>query len=240
MTRDTRRLLLLSSSRTAGTEYLEHAREYLRVFLNARARTLLFIPYARASENYDDYLEQVRKNFAGIGYDVIGLHQRGDPVAAILGAEALVVGGGNTFRLLHALYANRLLSVIRQRVHAGMPYVGWSAGSNITGPTICTTNDMPVVWPERCEALNLIPFQINPHYTDAVLPGFQGETRSQRLQEYVQANPKVAVLGLREGSALRIEADDIQLLGLYTACLFTTDSIREIMPREPLGELLSL
>ncbi|MDE2235250.1 MAG: dipeptidase PepE [Gammaproteobacteria bacterium] len=237
--RDKRRLLLLSSSRTAGTEYLEHAREYLRVFLNARARTLLFIPYARASENYDDYLERVRINFAGIGYEVIGLHHSGDPVAAILEAEALVVGGGNTFRLLHELYVNRLLAVIRQRVLAGMPFVGWSAGSNIAGPTICTTNDMPVVWPERCESLNLIPFQINPHYTDAVLPGFQGETRAQRLQEYTRANPKVTALGLREGSALRIEADDIQLLGLYTARLFTAGAEREIMPGEPLAELLA-
>ncbi len=237
MTRDKRRLLLLSCSRTVGTEYLEHARDYLRSFLNARARTLLFVPYARASNNYDDYLERVRANFAAIGYEVTGLHRTGDPVSAILNAEALVVGGGNSFLLLRELYANKLMAVIRQRVLAGMPFVGWSAGSNITCPTICTSNDMPVVWPDRCEALNLIPFQINPHYTDAVLPGFQGETRTQRLQEYVRANPRVAVLGLREGSALRIEAEDIQLLGLYTARLFTADVSREITPREPLGFL---
>ncbi|HVC28402.1 MAG TPA: dipeptidase PepE [Gammaproteobacteria bacterium] len=237
MTRDKRRLLLLSSSRTAGTEYLEHARDYLRSFLNARARTLLFVPYARVSNNYDDYLERVRTNFAAIGYEVAGLHTFADPARAINKAEALVMGGGNTFQLLRELYANKLMGVIRQRVQAGIPYVGWSAGSNIVCPTICTTNDMPVVWPERCEALNLIPFQINSHYTDAHLPGFQGETRSERLQEYVRANPKVPVVGLREGSALRIEANDIQLLGLYTARVFTVAAAREITPHESLGFL---
>ena len=237
MTRDKRRLLLLSSSRTAGTEYLEHAREYLRNFLNARARTLLFVPYARVSRNYDDYLERVRANFAVIGYDVTGLHRFGDPVLAINKAEALVVGGGNTYQLLHTLYTNKLMAVIRQRVFGGMPYIGWSAGANIACPTICTTNDMPVVWPERCEALNLVPFQINPHYTDAQLPRYQGETRNERLQEYAHANPKVPVLGLREGSALRIEADEIQLLGLHPACLFTPAITREVAPNEPLGFL---
>ncbi|MGA9855241.1 MAG: dipeptidase PepE [Gammaproteobacteria bacterium] len=239
MSRDKRRLLLLSSSRTAGTEYLEHARDHLHSFLNARARTLLFVPYARVSKNYDDYLERVRANFADIGYEVTGLHRFGDLAKAINAAEALVVGGGNTYQLLRELYANKLMTVIRQRVQAGIPYVGWSAGSNVVCPTICTTNDMPVVWPERCEALDLIPFQINPHYTDAHLPGFQGEARAERLQEYVQANPKVPVLGLREGSALRIEANDIRLLGLYTARLFTQSGSREITPRESLEFLIS-
>jgi dipeptidase E len=239
MTRDKRRLLLLSSSRTAGTEYLEHARDYLRGFLNARARTLLFIPYARVSHSHDDYLERVRANFAVMGYEVTGLHRLGNPVQAINKAEALVVGGGNTFQLLRELYANKLIGAIRERVLAGIPYIGWSAGSNVACPTICTTNDMPVVWPDHCEALNLIPFQINPHYTDASLPGFQGEARAERLQEYVRTNPKVQVVGLREGSALRIEASDIQLLGLYTARLFTYADSREISPRESLGYLMS-
>jgi dipeptidase E len=239
MTRDKRRLLLLSSSRTAGTEYLEHAYDYLRSFLNARARTLLFVPYARVTKNYDDYLERVRANFAIIGYEVTGLHRYGDPAQAINEAEALVVGGGNTYHLLRELYANKLMAVIRQRVLTGMPYVGWSAGSNVACPTICTTNDMPIVWPQSCEALNLIPFQINVHYTDAQLPGFHGEARPDRLQEFVHANPKVPVIGLREGSALRIEAHDIQLLGPYTARSFTPASTREITPRESLEFLAS-
>ena len=234
MTPNRRRLLLLSSSRTAGTEYLEHARNYLRSFLNARARTLLFVPYARVSSNYDDYLERVRSNFEVVGYEVVGLHSFGDPTGAINKAEALIVGGGNTFQLLRELYTNKVIPIIRQRVLAGMPYIGWSAGSIVACPTICTTNDMPVAWPERCEALNLVPFQINPHYTDARLPGFQGEARAERLQEFVCANPKVPVVGLREGSALRIEGDDIQLLGLYTARLFSQAASREVSPHESL------
>ncbi len=233
------RLLLLSSSRTVGTEYLEHAHDYLRSFLNARARTVLFVPYARVSRSYDDYLERVRTNFAAIGYETVGLHSFGDPARAVMQAQALVVGGGNTFQLLRELYANKLLAVIRQRALAGMPYIGWSAGANVACPTICTSNDMPVVWPERCEALNLVPFQINPHYTDTRLPGHQGETRAERLQEFAHANPKLPVLGLREGSALRIEENRIQLLGLYTARIFSYASAREITPREPLDFLIS-
>ncbi|MGA9852418.1 MAG: dipeptidase PepE [Gammaproteobacteria bacterium] len=239
MTKRKRRLLLLSSSRTAGTEYLEHARDYLRSFLNVRARSVLFVPYARISRNYDDYLERVRANFVPIGYEVAGLHSFGDPVRAVTKAEALVVGGGNTFQLLRELYAGKLMTIIRQRVLAGMPYIGWSAGANIACPTICTTNDMPVVWPERCESLNLIPFQINPHYTDTRLPGYQGETRAERLQEFTRVNPTVPVLGLREGSALLIEGDEIQLLGLYTARIFTHGASREITPHESLDFLMS-
>lgn len=238
MMKRTRRLLLLSSSRTAGTGYLEHAGDYIRSFLNARARSVLFVPYARASRNYGEYLERVRANFAAYGYETVGLHSFGDPVRAVDKAEALVVGGGNTFHLLRELYANKLMSAIRQRVWDGMPYIGWSAGTNVVCPTICTTNDMPVVWPERCEALDLISFQINPHYTDARLPGHQGETRAERLQEFTWVNPKIPVLGLREGSALRIEDDKIQLLGSYTARVFTHDASREVTPHESLGFLM--
>ncbi len=232
MIRSKCRLLLLSSSRTAGTGYLEHAHEYLRSFLNARVKTLLFVPYARVSGNYEDYLERTRANFAVLGYEVLGLHSFADPQRAVTSAEALVVGGGNTFQLLRELYVNKLVTVIRQRVLAGTPYIGWSAGSNVACPTIQTTNDMPVVWPERSEALNLIPFQINPHYTDARLPGHQGETRAERLQEFTHVNPTVSVVGLREGSVLRIEGDEIELLGSYTARIFTHNTSREITPDE--------
>lgn len=239
MTHPKRRLLLLSSSRTVGTEYLEHGAEYLRSFLNARARTVLFIPYARQARHHDDYLERVRANFAAIGYEMVGVHTFGDPIRAVTKAEALVVGGGNTFLLLRELYRNKLMTIIRQKVLAGMPYIGWSAGANLACPTICTTNDMPVVWPERCEALDLVPFQINPHYTDARLPGHLGETRAERLQEFTRANPNVPVLGLREGSALRIEGNDVELLGPSTARIFTLEASREITPHEPLGFLTS-
>lgn len=234
-----RRLLLLSSSRTAGTGYLEHARDYLRGFMGTRIRSLLFVPYARTNANYGEYLERVRENFKAIGYEVTGLHTVDDPVRALTTAEALLVGGGNTFQLLQELHSHQLLMVIRERVLNGMLYIGWSAGTNLACPTIRTTNDMPVVWPERCDALGLIPFQINPHYTDTHVPGHQAETRAERLQEFTRANPQVAVLGLREGSALRIEGDAIQLLGPRPARLFTQAGSREITPHESLAFLVS-
>jgi len=232
------RLLLLSSSRTAGTRYLEHAHAYLRSFLHGCARTLLFVAHARVGRDYDDYTERVRANFAPLGYEVTGLHRCEDPVQAVAAAEALVIGGGNSYHLLCELYVNRLLPVIRRRVLAGMPYIGWSAGANVACPTICTSNDMPVVWPEHCDALKLIAFQINPHYTDAHLPGHQGETRAERLQEFIRANPDMPVVGLREGSALRIEGHNIQLLGPHAACIFSRDAIHEVADGDALQSLL--
>jgi len=233
-----KRLLLLSSSRTAGTHYLEHAHAYLRSFLDARAPSVTFVAHARVSRNYDEYTERVRANLAPLGYQVTGLHCSADPVEAIATADALMIGGGNTYHLLRELYAANLLTVIRQRVAMGMPYIGWSAGTNVACPTIRTSNDMPVVWPERCEALNLIPFQINPHYTDTHVPGHQGETRAERLQEFTRANPDTPVVGLREGSALRIEGDHIQLLGPHAARIFSRDAIHEIAGGEALELLL--
>ena len=232
------RLLLLSSSRTAGTRYLEHAHAYLRSFLHGCTRTLLFVAHARVGRDYDDYTERVRANFAPLGYKVTGLHRCEDPLQAVAAAEALVIGGGNSYHLLRELYASRLLPVIRRQVAAGMPYISWSAGTNVACPTICTSNDMPVVWPDRCDALNLIAFQINPHYTDAHLPGHQGETRAERLQEFIRANPDMPVVGLREGSALRIEGRDIQLLGPHAACIFSRDGIHEVAGGEALQLLL--
>lgn len=232
------RLLLLSSSRTAGTRYLEHAHAYLRSFLDGRARTLVFVAHARVGRDYDEYTERVRANFAPLGYQVTGLHRCIDAVQTVASAEALMIGGGNTYHLLRELCDQNLLTVIRQRVLTGMPYIGWSAGTNIACPTIRTSNDMPVVWPERCEALNLVPFQINPHYTDAQVPGHQGETRSERLREFTRANPEVPVVGLPEGSALCIEGGNIRLLGPHAVRIFRQDSIQEIADAEALQSLL--
>lgn len=232
------RLLLLSSSRVVGTRYLEHAHAYLRGFLNSRVRTLLFVGYARVARDYDEYTERVQANFAALGYALTGLHRSTDPAQAVAAAEALVIGGGNTFHLLRELYVHNLLGIIRERVTAGMPYIGWSAGTNVACPTIRTTNDMPVVWPERCEALKLVPFQINPHYTDAQIPGHQGETHAERLQEFMRANPDTPVIGLREGSALWIEGNDIQLLGSQTARIFSRRDAREVAAGESLNFLL--
>ena len=162
-----------------------------------------------------------------------------DAIGAIERAEAIVVGGGNTFHLLRGLYRAGVDDVIRERVRTGMPYVGWSAGSNVACPTIKTTNDMPIVEPPTLNALGLVPFQINPHYTDARIEGHMGETRDERLTEFTHASPGVRVIGLREGTMLRIEGDEITLLGGKPARIFVKDEPpRDISPEESLSFLL--
>lgn len=227
------RLLLLSSSRTAGSGPLEHARSYLADFLQPRPRALLFVPFARVSGDYEGYVNEIRPVFAALGCEIYGLHTRDNPVHAIAEAEALAVGGGNTFQLLRVLCEQGLLEPLRQRALAGAPYIGWSAGSNLACPTIRTTNDMPIAWPPQCIALNLVPFQINPHYTDAHPPGHQGETRAERLKEFVALNPDLPVVALREGSGLRVDGDKVQLLGEHTARIFTAAGGRDVAPQEP-------
>ena len=219
-----RRLLLLSNSRNAGQGYLEHALATLQDFLGAASRRVLFVPYAGVRLSYDDYADTVRARFEAAGYALDGIHEAGDPAQAVDEAEAIAVGGGNTFHLLREVAERGLLPRIRARVHEGVPYVGWSAGSNLACPTICTTNDMPVVEPPSFKALGLIPFQINPHYTDAHPPGHQGETRTERLQEFCLVNPEMPVVGLPEGTILRVEGDRLTLLGERAACLFYGDA----------------
>ena len=214
------RLLLLSNSVNYGQGYLEHARGLIKEFLGASIKRVLFVPYAGVTRSFDAYAAAVRAPFEEMGYLLDSVHEAGDAIEAVRSAEAIAVGGGNTFHLLRGLYEANLLEGIRARALGGMPYMGWSAGSNVACPTIKTTNDMPIVEPPSFEALNLIPFQINPHYTDASLTGHQGETREQRIAEFTTLNPNVYVVGLREGSMLRIEESNIQLLGDKEARVF--------------------
>lgn len=214
------RLLLLSNSTNYGEEYLRWPLSVIRDFLGARIRRVLFIPFAGVRMTYDDYAERVRGRFLEIGYELDSIHEARDAREAVEAAEVLAVGGGNTFHLLRGLYEANVLEAIAARVQGGMPYVGWSAGSNVASPTIRTTNDMPIVEPPSFKALSLVPFQINPHYTDERIPNHNGETREERLLEFAEANPGVYVVGLREGSALRIEGGEITLLGEAKARLF--------------------
>jgi dipeptidase E len=213
-------LLLLSNSRNAGGGYLEHALPTLGAFLGAERKRVLFVPYAGVRLSYDDYADTVAERFEAAGYALDALHRADDPQRAVDEAEAIAVGGGNTFHLLRAVAEQGLLARIRARVNEGVPYVGWSAGSNLACPTICTTNDMPIVAPPSLEALGLVPFQINPHYTDEHPEGHQGETRPERIQEFCIANPEVPVVGLPEGTMLRVEGDRLTLLGDRPARLF--------------------
>lgn len=216
------RLLLLSNSKNYGGEYLAHAADEIRDFLEPSVHTALFVPFAAVRVSWDDFTATVRAKFEALGYGLEGAHAARDAKAAVRAAEAIVVGGGNTWQLLAKLHETGLLEAIRERARAGTPYIGWSAGANVAGLTIKTTNDMPIVIPPSVEALGLLPFQINPHYTDAVIPQHAGETREERLLEFTAANPGVRVIGLREGSMLRLEGDRLSLVGPRSARVFVS------------------
>jgi dipeptidase E len=215
-----KRLLLLSNSTNYGERYLEYPVSHIRGFLGGEIRTVLFVPFAGVRTSYAEYTQAVRERFEEMGYKLDSVHEARDPSGAVRSAEAVAIGGGNTFHLLRGLYESKLIDAIRSRVAQGMPYIGWSAGSNVACPTIRTTNDMPIIEPSSLSALNLIPFQINPHYTDARPEGHAGETREERLNEFIEVNPGVYVVGLREGSILRIEDTSIKLLGEKSVRIF--------------------
>lgn len=214
------RLLLLSNSRNVGQGYLEHAAPHLTAFLGRRVQRLLFVPYAAVRVSCDEFSEMVAQRFAELGYAIDPIHKARSPKQALRAAEAVVVGGGNTFQLLATLHAKGLVEAIRDRVRGGAPYVGWSAGANVACPTVKTTNDMPIVEPKSLKATGLVRFQINPHYLDVHPQGHGGETREERLLEYIAANPGMFVVGLREGSILQVENGAIALLGEKSARLF--------------------
>jgi dipeptidase E len=237
-----RRLLLLSNSTDPAGSFLVHAQETIRDFLGPRVETVLFIPFAGVTISWDAYAERTGDAFGAMGRRLASVHTAASAIDAVRDADAIVVGGGNTFHLLRALYATGLLAPIRARVGAGVPYVGWSAGSVVACPTMGTTNDMPIVEPPSLDALGLVPFQINAHYTDAHPPGFRGETRAQRLAEFVAANPGVPVVGLPEGTLLRVEGDDVRLHGTPTSAerapVFGVPGVSEATSGEALGFLL--
>ncbi|MEG1763543.1 MAG: dipeptidase PepE, partial [Bacteroidales bacterium] len=151
--------------------------------------------------------------FASFGVEVVSIHTQTDPVKAVKEASCVVVGGGNTFHLVHELHRLQILPILRERILEGMPYMGWSAGSNVACPSMKTTNDMPIIEPASFDCLNVIPFQINPHYLDANPAGHGGETREDRIKEFMVVNPNIYTAGLREATALLVIDDSIQLIG---------------------------
>lgn len=213
-------LLLISTSTTYGTGYLEHAEEEVKALLAGKS-SILFIPYARPGGiSHKDYTAKVREAFENWGITVTGVHEYDDAVKAVNEAEAVFIGGGNTFVLLRNLYANQLIKPLQERVQKGMPYMGTSAGTNVAGRTIGTTNDMPIVHVKSFDALQLVPFNINPHYQDPTEGStHMGETRETRIAEFHHHN-RQPVVGLREGSMLRITGDKISLKGPLSARVF--------------------
>jgi dipeptidase E len=224
-------LLLSNSSSDAG--YLVHAHEAIRQLAAGRS-TACFIPFAGVTRDWDTYETLVHDAFAPLGIAVQSLHRLAEPAAAmraIEAAELIVVGGGNTFRLLQCLRERGLLTAIAARVRSGAArYIGWSAGANLACPTICTTNDMPVADPGGLDALALIPFQINPHYFNLAVPGFSGETRDQRLAEFTALKPDMPVLGLPEGNWVHVSDDRLELGGVHAARWFRGADVADVQP----------
>jgi len=233
------RLLLISNSTNAGEAYLDYPKDNIRKFLGRKKISALFIPYAAVTFSYDEYEKKVRTRFREVGHDVISIHHFSDPVKAVMEAAAIVVGGGNTWMLLKCLRDNKLIDTVRSKVTSGTPYIGWSAGSNMACPTIMTTNDMPVTVPSSFRAFGLIPFQINPHYLDVNPAGHAGETREQRILEFIEVNRDIFVAGLREGTMLLLDGKKLSLIGPRNARIFRygTDP-EEISPGQDLSFLL--
>lgn len=213
------KLLLISNSTNAGEEYLKYPVEKIGEHLRG-IREIAFVPYAAVTFSYAEYERKVQKRFDEIGIRVRSVHRAADSRKAIRDAEAICVGGGNTFALAKKMQEQGLMTAILRKIKNGTPYVGWSAGSNVCCPTICTTNDMPIVEPQSFKAIGAIRFQINPHYLDASPEGHAGETREQRILEYIEANPRRYAVGLREGCMLRYVNGELELIGTRPMRIF--------------------
>eukprot|EP00051_Salpingoeca_urceolata_P010502 m.128446 g.128446 ORF g.128446 m.128446 type:complete len:242 (+) comp16737_c1_seq1:633-1358(+) len=215
----TRRALLISNSTTHPSGYLDHCADEIKSFLGTDVSSVLFVPYAL--KDRDGYAQKAKERFQLLGYELTSLHEAEDKVAAVETAQAMFIGGGNTFRLLSCLYADKVLAVIRKRVVEGdLKYIGTSAGSNVACKTIRTTNDMPIVYPPSFDAINIVPIQINAHYI-APDPSstHKGETRDQRLKEFHEEND-TPVVGLPEGTMLLVQGNTMQAKGILPITIF--------------------
>ena len=211
------RVLLISNSTLYGSGYLDHATAEIHDFLGDLKR-ILFVPFALYER--DAYAVTAKERFNKMGYDLTSVHTAINPVAAVNETDAVFIGGGNTFRLLKSLYDYNLIEPIRRRVFDGMPYIGSSAGSNVAGPTIKTTKDMPIVYPPSFDALGLVPFQISPHFQDPDPNStHMGETQEERILQFLEEND-TTVAGLREGAMVRVENGATTLKGSSGARIF--------------------
>ena len=211
------RILLISNSTVHGRCYLDHVEDEMKTFLGS-AKRVLFFPFALFDR--DDYATKAKSRFGTMGYSLESVHAVGDPQKAIEQTDAIFIGGGNTFRLLKALQDHQLLEPIRRKVRSGAPYIGSSAGSNVAGPTIKTTKDMPIVQPRSFDSLGLVPFQISPHFLDPDPNStHMGETQEERILQFLEEN-QTTVVGIREGAWLLIENGAVTLKGKTGARIF--------------------
>lgn len=233
------RLLLISNSTMQGQPFLYYPKAQIMEFLGEKPLSAVFIPYAAVTFSYDEYEKKVQDRFSKMGHRIISIHNIANKEKALKEAEAIIVGGGNTWHLVRELHRYGLMNSIRTMVKKGTPYIGWSAGANIASPTLKTTNDMPIVDPFGFDTLGIIPFQINPHYIDANPIGFSGETRQKRIEEFIEINQKVYVVGLREGCMLLQEDNKLHLIGSNAAKIFHHGKAPfEAKPKDDLSFLL--
>lgn len=214
-----KRLLAISSSKEGKYGYLETAVPLIKKILGEQPLIIAFIPFASVDTDYEAYTNKVRNALSHSPY-AIRTATFDNAKAIIENADAIIIGGGNTFKLLHDLYHLQVMELIKEKIRAGTPYIGWSAGANLAGATISTSNDMPIINPGSFIALEVFPFQVNPHYYNQPITGFNGETRDQRLAEFLQLNPAKRIVALPEGAALLLEDKKLELIGNSNAYLF--------------------
>ena len=204
--------LLISASSYQDTGYLRHCKNWVKDFLGESGKEeILFIPYAGVRRTNDEYEQKVIDRLKN--KNIKSIHYYEDKISAIKNASSIAVGGGNTFMLLYTLYKLNLVEPIKEAVANGTKYFGWSAGANIAGKTMMTTNDMPIIMPKSFEGLNIFPYQINPHFISGKLAGHNGESREERLEEFLIANPKETIYALPEGTALLITDNEAEVIG---------------------------
>ena len=232
------KILAFSSSRSHRSAYLETAVPLIKSFLKDQPLEIAFIPFASV-DSHQDYIDKVRDALKELSYQV-NMITTENAKSMIEKCDCIIVGGGNTFKLLHDLYDVKLIDLIRDKVDAGIPYIGWSAGSNILGPAISTTNDMPIIEPKSFNALGLFPFQINPHYYSETREGFNGETRDMRLEEFLKMNRGIDVIALPEGTALKMEDGILKFIGNEPGVIFSFPETEEKIIRTTINEATDL
>ena len=204
--------LLISASSYQDTGYLRHCKNWVKDFLGESGKEeILFIPYAGVRRSNDEYEQKVIDRLKN--KNIKSIHHYEDKISAIKNANSIAVGGGNTFMLLYTLYKLNLIEPIKEAVANGAKYFGWSAGANIAGKTMMTTNDMPIIMPKSFDSLNIFPYQINPHFISGKLAGHNGESREERLEEFLIANPKETIYALPEGTALLVADNEAEVIG---------------------------
>lgn len=228
------KILAFSSSRSHHSGYLETAIPLIKSFLENQPLEIAFIPFASV-DSHQDYTDKVTEALKELPYHIKMVTPE-NAKTTLAKCDCIMVGGGNTFKLLHDLYDSKLLDLIRDKVDAGIPYIGWSAGSNILGSSISTTNDMPIIEPKSFNALGLFPFQINPHYYNETREGFNGETRDMRLEEFLKMNRGSNVVALPEGTALIIEEGNLRFVGSEPGVVFSFPENEEKIIKTSINE----